>query len=168
MGLQRYRQKRDFGRTPEPRGEAVPRSAVRARSSDLPRFVIQKHRASSLHFDLRLEIDGVLKSWAIPRDPSDDTVPKHLALQTEDHPVEYAGFEGDIPGEYGAVPMDIWDRGTWVPEGSALASLRRGTLKFELKGKRMKGRWALVRMGNATTRKKDLWLLVKRAERNAR
>lgn len=158
MGLQRYRQKRDFSQTPEPRGEGVPRSAVRARSGDLPRFLIRRPRASSLHFDLSLEIDGVLKSWAISRDPSDDTVPKHLALQTEDHPVEY---------EYGAAPMDIWDRGTWVPEGSALASLRRGTLKFELKGKRMKGRWALLRMGNATTRKKDLWLLVKRAERDA-
>jgi bifunctional non-homologous end joining protein LigD len=129
------------------------------------RFVVQKHAASSLHFDFRLELDGVLKSWAVPKDPSDGSTAKRLAVQTEDHPLEYANFEGDIPeGEYGGGHMDIWDRGTWIPEGSALASFRRGSLKFELKGKRMKGRWALVRMGNASTRKKDLWLLVKRSD----
>jgi bifunctional non-homologous end joining protein LigD len=157
MGLQRYRQKRDFSRTPEPRGGTI------AHSAHAMRFVVQKHAASSLHFDFRLELDGVLKSWAIPRDPAGNGVAKRLAVQTEDHPVEYASFEGDIPeGEYGGGHMDIWDQGTWIPEGAAVASFRRGTLKFELKGKRMKGRWALVRMGNASTRKKDLWLLVKR------
>lgn len=165
MGLQRYRQKRDFARTPEPRGGAVPHAAAGPRSAQRLRFVVRKHAASSLHFDFRLELDGVLKSWAIPRVPSDDATGKRLAVQTEDHPLEYADFEGDIPaGEYGAVHMDIWDRGTWIPEGSPLASFRRGNLRFELKGKRMKGRWALVRMGNASTRKKDLWLLVRRSD----
>jgi bifunctional non-homologous end joining protein LigD len=127
------------------------------------RFVVQKHAASSPHFDIRLELDGVLKSWAIPNAPAaDPAVAKRLAMQTQDHPVEFADFEGDMPAGEHAGRMDIWDRGTWIPEGSALASFRRGNLKFELKGKRMKGRWALVRMGNASTRKKDLWLLVKR------
>jgi bifunctional non-homologous end joining protein LigD len=159
MGLQRYRQKRDFSRTPEPRGGPVTRSAQRLR------FVVQKHAASALHFDFRLELDGVLKSWALTRDPSEETAAKRLAVHTEDHPVEYVNFEGDIPaGEYGGGHMDLWDQGTWIPEGSALASFRRGTLKFELKGKRLKGHWALVRMGNASTRKRDLWLLVKRNE----
>jgi bifunctional non-homologous end joining protein LigD len=159
MGLQRYRQKRDFTITPEPRG------GEGARAVEGLRFVVQKHAASSLHFDFRLELDGVLKSWAVPRDLGDETAGKRLAMHTEDHPLEYADFEGDIPkGQYGGGHMDIWDRGTWIPEGSALASFRRGSLKFELKGKRLKGRWALVRMGNASTRKKDLWLLVKRSD----
>jgi bifunctional non-homologous end joining protein LigD len=165
MGLQRYRQKRDFTRTPEPRGEVLATSAAALHAAQPLRFVIQKHAASSLHFDFRLELDGVLKSWALTKDPGDDAVPKRLAVHTEDHPLEYADFEGDIPaGEYGGGHMDIWDRGTWIPEGSALASFRRGTLKFELKGKRLHGHWALVRMGNASTRKRDLWLLVKRNE----
>jgi bifunctional non-homologous end joining protein LigD len=117
------------------------------------RFVVQKHSARSPHFDFRLELDGVLKSWAIPKAPAGDSATaKRLAVQTEDQPLESAGH------------IDIWDRGTWVPEGAALASFRRGSLKFELKGKRMKGRWALMRMGNASTRKKDLWILVKREE----
>jgi bifunctional non-homologous end joining protein LigD len=114
------------------------------------RFVVQKHAASSLHFDLRLELDGVLKGWAIPRDPGGDGPAKLLAVHTMDQPL--------------GAHMDIWDEGTWIPEGSALASFRRGSLNFELKGKRMKGRWALLRMGNASTRKKDLWMLVKRSD----
>ena len=127
------------------------------------RFVVQKHATSSLHFDLRLELDGVLKSWAIPRDPGGDTPVKLLAVRAMDLPLEYASFESDIPkGEHGGAHRDIWDQGTWIPEGSALASFRRGSLEFEVKGKRMKGRWALLRMGNASTRKKDLWLLVRR------
>lgn len=159
MGLQRYNEKRDFERTPEPRGR-VARSASKA-----PRFVVQKHAASTLHYDFRLEIDGVLKSWAIPREPVADPAQKRLAVRTEDHPLDYARFEGDIPeGEYGGGHVDIWDTGTWIPEGAPLTAYRRGSLKFELKGRRLKGRWALVRMGNAQTRKKDLWLLVKRKE----
>jgi bifunctional non-homologous end joining protein LigD len=114
-------------------------------------------------------MEGVLKSWAVTKEPAADAAVKRLAVRTEDHPLEYADFEGDIPErEYGAGHVDLWDRGTWVPEEAAVASLRRGKLKFELKGRRLKGRWALVRMGNASTRKKDLWLLMKLADDNAR
>jgi bifunctional non-homologous end joining protein LigD len=129
------------------------------------RFVVQKHAASTLHYDFRLEMDGVLKSWAIPKQPDADPAHKRLAVPTEDHPVEYAQFEGDIPeNEYGAGHVQLWDAGTWEPEEAPLPAYRRGQLKFELKGRRLKGRWALVRMGNAQTRKKDLWLLMKIAE----
>jgi bifunctional non-homologous end joining protein LigD len=159
MGLQRYHAKRDFDRTPEPRGRVARSPAARLR------FVVQKHAASTLHYDLRLELDGVLKSWAITKEPSSDPTVKRLAVHTEDHPVEYAEFEGDIPeDEYGAGHMDIWDEGTWTPADAPLTAYRRGRLKFELKGKRLKGRWTLIRMGNASTRKKDLWLLVKLAD----
>jgi bifunctional non-homologous end joining protein LigD len=110
-------------------------------------------------------MDGVLKSWAVPKEPSLDPMQKRLAVRTEDHPIEYARFAGDIPeGEYGAGHVDLWDDGTWIPEAPALAAYRRGHLKFELKGKRLKGHWALIRMGNAQTRKKDLWLLMKLEE----
>jgi bifunctional non-homologous end joining protein LigD len=126
---------------------------------------VQKHAASTLHYDFRLELDGVLKSWAVPKDPSEESTQKRLAVRTEDHPLEYADFEGDIPErEYGAGHVDVWDEGTWIPEEPPLPAFRRGKLKFELKGRRLKGHWALVRMGNAHTRKKDLWLLMKRAE----
>ena len=129
------------------------------------RFVVRKHEATTLHYDLRLEMDGALKSWAVPKDPSLDPTQKRLAVRTEDHPIEYAGFQGDIPDdEYGAVHIGLWDEGTWIPEAPPLAAYRRGHLKFELKGKRLKGRWALIRMGNAQTRKKDLWLLMKLEE----
>jgi bifunctional non-homologous end joining protein LigD len=160
VGLQRYQAKRRFDRTPEPRGDVA-----RGRSAARLRFVVQKHAASTLHYDFRLEMDGVLKSWAVTKEPADDTAVKRLAVRTEDHPVEYADFEGDIPErEYGAGHVDLWDQGTWVPEEAPLTSLRRGKLKFELKGRRMKGRWTLIRMGNASTRKKDLWLLMKLAD----
>jgi bifunctional non-homologous end joining protein LigD len=156
MSLASYHAKRRFDRTPEPRG-AVVRSA-----GEKLRFVVQKHAASHLHFDFRLEIDGVLKSWAVTKEPAADPLVKRLAVHTEDHPVQYADFEGDIPeGEYGGGHMDIWDEGTWVPSDAPLTAYRRGRLKFELKGKRLKGSWALVRMGNAQTRKRDLWLLMK-------
>ena len=156
--LQRYHAKRHFDRTPEPRGAV-------ARSRDPLRFVVQKHAASTLHYDFRLEMDGVLKSWAVTRQPEADPAVKRLAVPTEDHPVEYAQFEGDIPpGEYGGGHVDLWDRGTWVPEEAPVPAYRRGKIKFELKGKRLTGRWALVRMGNAQTRKKDLWLLMKRID----
>lgn len=160
MGLERYHAKRHFDRTPEPRG-----STGRSRSAERARFVVQKHAASTLHYDFRLEVDGVLKSWAVTKEPSADATVKRLAVRTEDHPVEYADFEGDIPeGEYGAGHMDVWDEGRWIPEEAPLTALRRGRLKFELKGRKLKGRWALVRMGNASTRKKDLWLLMKLAD----
>ncbi|SRR5258706_10894855 len=159
MGLQRYQAKRDFDRTPEPRGRVARSAAAKLR------FVVQKHAAGTLHYDFRLELDGVLKSWAVTKEPATDPAVKRLAVRTEDHPVEYAEFEGDIPeNEYGAGHMDIWDQGTWIPTEAPLAAYRRGRLKFELKGKRLKGGWALVRMGNASTRKKDLWLLMKLAD----
>ena len=159
MGLERYHAKRRFDRTPEPRG-----TVARARSEGA-RFVVQKHAASTLHYDFRLEIDGVLKSWAVTKEPSTDATVKRLAVRTEDHPIEYADFAGDIPqGEYGAGHMDLWDAGRWIPEETPVTALRRGRLKFELKGRKLKGRWALVRMGNASTRKKDLWLLMKLAD----
>ena len=156
MGLQQYHAKRHFDRTPEPRGRLTRSSAERLR------FVVQKHRASTLHYDLRLEMEGVLRSWAVTKEPADDTSVKRLAVRTEDHPLEYAEFEGDIPKpEYGAGHIDIWDEGRWLPEEPPVTAYRRGRLKFELKGKRLRGRWALMRMGNAQTRKKDLWLLMK-------
>jgi bifunctional non-homologous end joining protein LigD len=158
MGLQRYHARRHFDRTPEPRGR-ITRSAAARKTL---RFVVQKHAASTLHYDFRLELDGVLKSWAVTKEPTADPSVKRLAVRTEDHPVEYAEFEGDIPEqEYGSGHMDIWDEGTWVPAEAPLTAYRRGRLEFELKGKRLKGRWTLVRMGNASTRKKDLWLLMK-------
>jgi bifunctional non-homologous end joining protein LigD len=163
MGLQRYQAKRHFDRTPEPRGSVAARTAGRLR------FVVQKHAATTLHYDFRLEMDGVLKSWAVTKEPAEDPSVKRLAVRTEDHPLEYADFEGDIPErEYGAGHVDLWDQGTWLPEESAVPSLRRGKITFELKGRRMKGRWALVRMGNASTRKKDLWLLMKLADGDSR
>src|SRR6185503_6697637 len=156
MGLQQYNAKRHFDRTPEPRGR-IARSAP-----ERLRFVVQKHAASALHYDFRLEMEGVLRSWAVTKEPAADPAVKRLAVRTEDHPLDYARFEGDIPeGEYGGGHVDIWDEGRWIPEDAPVTAFRRGRLKFELKGRRLKGRWALVRMGNAQTRKKDLWLLMK-------
>ena len=170
MGLQRYQRMRDFRRTPEPPGVRLePGRAGVAHARAPLRFVVQRHDATALHFDFRLELEGVLKSWAVPKGPSDDTAVTRLAVHTEDHPVEYARFEGKIPeGEYGAGVMKIWDEGTWIPESAPLSAYRRGHLKFELKGRRLRGHWSLVRMGNAQTRKKDLWLLVKRAAPDAK
>ena len=160
MGLARYHAKRDFDRTPEPHGRES-----RARKSGL-RFVVQKHAATSLHYDFRLEMEGVLRSWAVTKEPSEEPGVKRLAVHTEDHPLEYASFEGDIPDPaYGGGHVDLWDRGTWIPEDDPIAAFRRGRLKFTLKGKRLKGAWALVRMGNAQTRKRDLWLLMKLEDR---
>ncbi len=160
MGLQRYQAKRPIDRTPASRG-----SAARARSAQRLRFAVQKHAASTLHYDFRLEMDGVLKSWAVTQEPTPEAAVKRLAVRTGDHPLEYADFEGDIPErEHGAGHVDVWDQGLWIPEEAPLTALRRGRLRFELKGRRMKGRWTLIRMGNASTRKKDLWVLMKIAE----
>ena len=160
MGLARYHAKRHFDRTPEPHGAKAGRS--RAARGKALRFVVQKHAATSLHYDFRLEMEGVLRSWAVTKEPSREPGEKRLAVRTEDHPLEYASFEGDIPEpEYGAGHVDIWDRGTWIPADAPLTAYRRGRLKFELKGRKLKGSWALVRMGNAQTRKRDLWLLMK-------
>src|SRR6516225_9697564 len=148
MGLREYRQKRDFAKTPEPAG-AAGKAARRGKAPARLGYVIQKHAARRLHYDFRLELDGVLKSWAVPKGPSLDPQAKRLAVHVEDHPLDYADFEGVIPeGQYGGGTVLVWDTGTWTPldDGPADA-LRRGSLKFELHGKKLSGRWALVRMG---------------------
>ena len=155
--LATYRRKRDFKRTPEPSGSAH----RRARGNS---FVVQKHVARRLHYDFRLELDGVLKSWAVPKGPSREPGEKRLAVQTEDHPLEYGRFHGVIPeGEYGAGKVELWDRGVWIPDGDPREGLARGRLKFRLQGKKLHGGWALVRMGrrNGSRNGKENWLLIK-------
>lgn len=151
---------RDFTRTPEPAGEARPRN-----NSPLPFFVIQKHDASHLHYDFRLEIDGVLKSWAVPKGPSYDPLTKRLAMMTEDHPMEYGSFEGVIPaGNYGAGNVIIWDHGEWEyiePGDDPSEGLKKGKLTFRLDGKKMFGEWALVKIKGKSSGKGNEWLLLK-------
>ncbi len=162
--LATYHAKRDFRRTPEPRGARPPRRAGAS-------FVVQKHDATRLHYDFRLEVGGVLKSWAVPKGPSLDPADKRLAMQTEDHPLEYGGFEGVIPaGEYGGGPVLLWDRGTWTPDGDPEAALRKGVLKFTLSGKKLHGGWALVRLRGRDRRDAAgrTWLLVKERDSDAR
>ncbi len=160
MTLQEYRRKRDFRRTAEPRGGAQPRRAAGATRK--PRFVVHKHDASRLHYDLRLEMEGVLKSWAVPKGPSLNPQDKRLAVMVEDHPLAYADFEGAIPqGEYGAGTVMIWDEGTYhaVGDASGPAALAKGELKFNLSGTKLKGGWVLVR---TKWRGEDKnWLLIK-------
>lgn len=158
--LQRYHAKRDFARTPEPSG------ATR-RSGRKLEFVIQRHHARRLHYDFRLEWNGVLKSWAVPKGPSLDPADKRLAVEVEDHPFEYRTFAGDIPaGEYGAGKVLIWDRGSWRPEGDVDASLARGKLDFTLAGERLHGRWSLVRLATDAGGKTN-WLLIKGRDEHA-
>src|SRR5690349_2072439 len=142
MGLARYHAKRDFRKTPEPHGRVV-RRKPKALS-----YLIQKHAASHLHYDFRLELDGVLLSWAVPKGPSLDPADKRLAMHVEDHPLEYGAFEGTIPkGQYGGGTVQLWDRGVWKPKSdNPQRDLAKGMLKFELQGKRMHGGWALIRM----------------------
>ena len=125
--------------------------------------MVQKHAAGRLHYDFRLELDGVLKSWAVPKRPDLDPTQKRLAVHVEDHPLDYAIFEGTIPeGEYGAGKVEIWDSGTWVPEGEAKRDYALGKLRFVLHGRRLAGRWMLVRMeGRASEERHDNWLLIK-------
>jgi bifunctional non-homologous end joining protein LigD len=152
MGLELYQQKRDFRRTPEPRGKVAKRN--------LHRFVVQEHHASMLHFDFRLEMGGVLKSWSVRRGPSLDPGERRLAVETEDHPVEYLKFEGQIPaGNYGAGEHMIWDAGTYeVPEGSdPLKQIAAGKLKFRLRGRKLAGEFNLIRLGG----REGQWLLIK-------
>jgi bifunctional non-homologous end joining protein LigD len=157
MRLEAYRRKRDFRQTPEPRG-AVQRNA------DELHYVIQKHHARRLHYDFRLELDGTLKSWAVPNGPG-EAGDKRLAVQVEDHPLDYAKFEGVIPeGHYGAGKVEIWDEGIWRPLGDARKGYRKGHLEFMLEGKRLHGSWDLVRMRAKEGEKRDNWLLIKRKE----
>jgi len=157
--LKKYRSMRDFGVTQEPAGAG---SGARSRTGDLP-FVIQKHAATRLHYDFRLGWRGVLKSWAVAKGPSYYPGDKRLAVQVEDHPIEYGGFEGTIPkGQYGGGTVMLWDNGTWAPHGDADEGFRTGRLKFELHGEKLKGNWTLVRMGGkAAHESKPNWLLIK-------
>jgi bifunctional non-homologous end joining protein LigD len=164
--LVRYRAKRDFSKTAEPSGEAKVAPAPQLR------FVVQKHAARQLHYDLRLELDGVFKSWAVARGPSLDPADRRLAVEVEDHPLDYGDFEGTIPaGEYGGGTVQLWDRGYWIPEGgkSPQDALAGGDLKFTLQGSRLQGSWVLVRMrGDKYGGKKTNWLLIKHRDASAK
>lgn len=157
--LDEYNAKRDFKATPEPKG-----SLAKAGGN---LYIVQKHDARRLHYDLRLELDGVLKSWAVTKGPSLDPADKRLAVRTEDHPVDYGTFEGVIPEGYGAGTVMLWDRGTWVPKGDPHEGLKEGVLKFELHGDRLKGGFALVRMKKRKGETRENWLLVKERDDDA-
>ena len=162
MGLERYRAKRNFRITPEPSGDAAIGGEGRS-------FVVQKHAATRLHYDFRLELDGVLLSWAVPKGPSLDPNEKRLAMQTEDHPLAYGDFEGVIPPkQYGAGAVMVWDRGRWSPKGDAAKAYAKGHLKFELSGEKLKGTWNLVRSRSGRYGGQNSWLLFKEADDDAR
>jgi bifunctional non-homologous end joining protein LigD len=161
MPLETYNEKRDFTASPEPKG----RKAKAGGNS----FVIQKHAARRLHYDFRLEIDGVLKSWAVTRGPSLVPGEKRLAVHVEDHPLDYGGFEGVIPaGHYGAGNVIVWDRGTWSPIGDLKKAYKKGHLEIELSGEKLQGRWHLVRMANRDGESRENWLLIKSEDEFAR
>ena len=159
MSLTKYREKRNFEISPEPSGKS-PAPTPTKRSLG---YVIQKHRATQLHYDFRLEFNGVLLSWAVPKGPSLDPSVKRLAMQVEDHPLEYGDFEGVIPeGEYGGGTVMVWDNGEWIPESEDVeAALRKGDLKFTLRGKKLKGSWVLVRTHGYGSKEGKSWLLIK-------
>ncbi len=163
--LERYHGKRNFAKTPEPRG------GTRSSNSRGLQYVVQRHDATRLHYDLRLEHDGVLKSWAVPKEPSSNPKDRRLAVHVEDHPLDYGSFEGEIPeGQYGAGSVVIWDKGHWRPLNDADEGLKEGKLDFELDGRKLKGRFTLVRMAGHGGRRgggKDHWLLIKRTDRAA-
>ena len=162
MVLETYQSMRDFKATPEPRGR-------KRKSKGDPVFVIQKHAATRLHYDLRLEMDGVLKSWAVTRGPSLVPGEKRLSVHVEDHPMDYGDFEGTIPeGQYGAGTVIVWDRGTWTPVFDAAKGYAKGHLEFELKGEKLTGRWHLIRMRGKPREKREDWLLIKGEDASAR
>ena len=161
--LRRYAQKRDFTQTPEPKGKKLPRGGTL-------RFVVQKHRASRLHYDFRLEADGVLKSWAVPKGPTLDPAERRLAMQVEDHPLDYRDFEGVIPpGNYGAGYVIVWDRGTYkLAEGvDPAAEIGRGKIKVILRGKKLSGMFTLVRM-RPRDGSENAWLMIKDKDSSAK
>lgn len=165
--LRTYQSKRDFLQTREPRGTVA--------KAHRNRFVVQRHDATRLHFDLRLELGGVYKSWAVTKVPSLDPSVKRLAVEVEDHPIDYGTFEGTIPkGQYGGGTVQLWDRGTWLPQGDddPAAELAQGQLKFVAKGERMRGGWVLVRMRDRGTRPGKVvrhnWLLIKENDQDAK
>ncbi len=161
MGLEEYKRKRDFKKTPEPEGKVATKKPDRERF-----FCVQKHLASHLHYDFRLEHNGVLLSWAVPKGPSLDPKAKRLAMKVEDHPLEYGEFEGVIPEGYGAGIVMLWDRGTWTPEAEDVdRALKKGDLKLTLNGYKLKGSWVLVRTGGRYAGARGggdrSWLLIK-------
>lgn len=177
--LKKYREKRDFSSTPEPEksGEALRQSRSISKPRTALSFVIQKHAARNLHYDFRLELDGTLKSWAVPKGPSLDPSVKRMGMHVEDHPLSYANFEGSIPErQYGAGNVIVWDRGVWVPVGNPAAGLKAGKLKFELLGEKLQGGWTLVRVHGrkrgvapqAAGDAKEPWLLIKERDQHAR
>jgi bifunctional non-homologous end joining protein LigD len=160
--LRKYREKRNFEATPEPAEGGVANEAARS-------FVVQKHWATRLHYDFRLELDGTMKSWAVPKGPSYDPQDKRMAMPTEDHPIAYNKFEGTIPaGNYGAGKVIIWDKGTWIPLEDPRKGYREGKLKFELRGHKLHGHWTLVRMKGRGNGREDPWLLIKERDALAR
>jgi bifunctional non-homologous end joining protein LigD len=164
MALETYHARRDFTRTREPRGRVAPRKTKGGQS-----FVIQKHAATRLHYDFRLEMDGVLKSWAVTRGPSLVAGERRLAVHVEDHPLDYGSFEGTIPkGEYGGGEVLVWDRGTWTPVGDSAKGYKKGHLEFELAGEKLSGRWHLIRMQGKAREKRENWLLIKADDDAAR
>jgi bifunctional non-homologous end joining protein LigD len=178
--LGEYVRKRDFDRTPEPQPAAEQAKKVPAKPAPVSpptpppepaggAYAIQRHDARRLHWDLRLELDGVLKSWAVPNGPSLTVGEKRLAVRTEDHPMDYLQFQGNIPkGEYGGGSVIVWDVGRWFPEGDPHKGLRKGHLDFHLDGARLKGRWHLVRMNPRRGEKSEPWLLIKSEDEFAR
>jgi bifunctional non-homologous end joining protein LigD len=164
MPLEKYRAKRDFEVSPEPKGHSKNKGTGASLS-----FVVQKHQATRLHYDFRLEWNGVLASWAVPKGPSLDPSVKRLAMQVEDHPIEYGSFEGVIPaGQYGGGTVMIWDQGTWEPELDVDTGLRYGELKFSLHGKKLRGSWALIRTkGMRGSSDRSSWLLIKHRDQYA-
>ena len=164
MGLETYRSKRDFRRSPEPSGSERPDED----DGDGLSFVVQKHDASHLHYDFRLELEGVLKSWAVPKGPVPDPTVKRLAMEVEDHPLSYGTFEGTIPeSEYGGGTVMLWDRGTWNPDGDPAEALADGRLTFELRGEKLRGTWHLIRTGTDRGGRAK-WLLFKGSDEHAR
>jgi len=164
MKLKEYRNKRHFGISPEPSGK----DQVSKKDASLI-YVVQKHRASHLHYDFRLEWNGTLLSWAVPKGPSLDPSVKRLAMRVEDHPIEYSSFEGVIPkGEYGGGTVMVWDAGTWIPEVEDVdAALQRGDLKFTVAGKKLRGSWVLVRTRGYGSNSDRSWLLIKHRDKYA-
>ena len=164
--LREYQRKRNFDVTTEPRGNVNGGAQSTARALQ---FVIQKHDARRLHYDFRLEMEGTLKSWAIPKGPSLDPKDKRLAVHVEDHPLDYANFEGHIPeGHYGGGDVIVWDRGAWQPEGDPSAGYKSGKLKFALIGEKLTGYWTLVRTNLRGSGNKEQWLLIKERDESAR
>ncbi|MEH6743436.1 DNA ligase D [Hyphomonas sp.] len=162
--LRPYREKRDFSQTPEPDGEESAAASGKKRGLS---YLIQKHAASRLHYDFRLELEGVLKSWAVTKGPSLDPSDKRLAVRTEDHPLAYGDFEGVIPSGYGAGTVMLWDQGVWRPRGDPHKGLQEGVLKFDLEGHRLSGGWALILMKSKSRKGRENWLLVKERDKAA-